>query len=101
MPPQLQRALLNSAPVNPDDPVLLPLPHHVMINHMYFLSRPEDPKENVEVLGTTHRFRSKFVTTVLYKPKNDTATHAPSSPSLSSSIGSPGQRFVRYDGVRR
>jgi len=76
LPPHLLRALLNTAPVSEHDPVLLPLPHHVMINHAYYLSRPtEDTNPNVEVVGATQRYRTKFVTTVMYRhspPCNDT-----------------------------
>ncbi len=69
MPPHLYRALLNSAPISREDPVLLPLPHHVMINHTYILSRPKnDDMQSVEVLGATHRYKTKFVTTVMYRP---------------------------------
>jgi len=72
LPPHLMRALLNTAPVSKDDPVLLPLPHHVMIDHCYFLSRPGVPDEqtmkDVRVVGMTHRYRAKFVTTVFYVP---------------------------------
>jgi len=67
LPPHLLRALLNTAPVSEHDPVLLPLPHHVMINHAYYLTRPEDEKDRVEVIGSTQRYRTKFVTTVIYK----------------------------------
>eukprot|EP00026_Physarum_polycephalum_P006375 Phypoly_transcript_06417.p1 GENE.Phypoly_transcript_06417~~Phypoly_transcript_06417.p1 ORF type:complete len:284 (+),score=58.28 Phypoly_transcript_06417:79-930(+) len=62
LPPHLQRALLNIAP-STVDPTILPLPHHVMLNHFYSLER-----DNVTILGVTHRYRNKFVTTVLYKP---------------------------------
>lgn len=58
---------MNTAPVSDQDPVLLPLPHHVMINHAYYLTRPEDEKDKVEVIGSTQRYRTKFVTTVIYK----------------------------------
>ena len=68
LPPHLLRALLNTAPVSEQDPVLLPLPHHVMINHAYYLSRPEgEAVDNVQVIGATQRYRTKFVTTVLYQ----------------------------------
>jgi 5'-AMP-activated protein kinase regulatory beta subunit len=63
LPPHLQRALLNTTPPS-DDPSLLPLPHHVMLNHLYILPKAED----ITILGVTHRYRTKFVTTVLYKP---------------------------------
>lgn len=65
LPPHLQRALLNTAPPSDEDPSLLPLPHHVMLNHLYILPKEGD---DVTILGVTHRYRTKFVTTVLYKP---------------------------------
>eukprot|EP01132_Coremiostelium_polycephalum_P001136 gene1136-1442_t len=63
LPPHLRRALLNTQP-STEDPTLLPLPHHVMLNHLYSLPR----KDKVTILGVTHRYKTKFVTTVLYKP---------------------------------
>jgi len=65
LPPHLQRALLNTTPPSDEDPSLLPLPHHVMLNHLYILPKEDD---DVTILGVTHRYRTKFVTTVLYKP---------------------------------
>ncbi|VDP09261.1 unnamed protein product [Soboliphyme baturini] len=46
------------------DPNLLPEPNHVMLNHLYALSI----KDGVMVLSATHRYRKKYVTTLLYKP---------------------------------
>ncbi|WAR19189.1 AAKB2-like protein [Mya arenaria] len=46
------------------EPTLLPEPNHVMLNHLYALSI----KDGVMVLSATHRFRKKYVTTLLYKP---------------------------------
>ncbi|KYQ93611.1 putative glycoside hydrolase [Tieghemostelium lacteum] len=66
LPPHLRRALLNTQP-STEDPTLLPLPHHVMLNHLYSLPR----KDKVTILGVTHRYKTKFVTTVLYKPENE------------------------------
>ncbi len=63
LPPHLLQVTLNSNPIG-NDPAQLPEPNHVLLNHLYALS----VKENVMVLGATHRFRKKFVTTVLYKP---------------------------------
>jgi len=63
LPPHLRRALLNTTP-STEDPTLLPLPHHVMLNHLYSLPR----KDNVTIFGVTHRYKTKFVTTVIYKP---------------------------------
>ncbi|XP_032899519.1 5'-AMP-activated protein kinase subunit beta-1 [Amblyraja radiata] len=46
------------------DPALLPEPNHVMLNHLYALSI----KDGVMVLSATHRYKKKYVTTLLYKP---------------------------------
>ena len=77
LPPHLQRALLNSNN-STDNPNLLPIPHHVMLNHLYLnsfiLSYPPQKdsqireEEKIQILGVTSRFKSKFVTTVLYQP---------------------------------
>eukprot|EP00127_Corallochytrium_limacisporum_P000434 Clim_evm10s12 gene=Clim_evmTU10s12 len=64
LPPHLLQVILNSDPVTPEDPTLLPVPNHVMLNHLYALS----VKDGVMVLGVTHRYRKKYVTTVFYKP---------------------------------
>ncbi len=64
LPPQLVHVILNKeTPLN-CEPTLLPIPHHVMVNHMYALSI----KDQVMALSTTTRFRKKYVTTILYKP---------------------------------
>ncbi|XP_022755606.1 SNF1-related protein kinase regulatory subunit beta-3-like [Durio zibethinus] len=44
----------------------LPMPGNVILNHLYIEKR-EAPR-SVVALGFTHRFRSKYVTVVLYKP---------------------------------
>eukprot|EP00730_Choanoeca_flexa_P001667 TRINITY_DN10736_c0_g4_i1.p1 TRINITY_DN10736_c0_g4~~TRINITY_DN10736_c0_g4_i1.p1 ORF type:complete len:303 (+),score=64.92 TRINITY_DN10736_c0_g4_i1:120-1028(+) len=63
LPPQLLQCQLNADPPNAD-PTQLPAPNHVMLNHLYALSI----KDNVIVMGASHRYRQKFVTTVIYKP---------------------------------
>lgn len=63
LPPHLLRALLNTAFLDNEDPLLLPLPHHVMLNHLYTLRR----RDGELITGVTHRYKSKFVTAVLYK----------------------------------
>jgi 5'-AMP-activated protein kinase regulatory beta subunit len=68
LPAHLERALLNSQPVA-DDPSMLPLPHHVMLNHLY--SRPS--LYNTYILGLTVRHRENFVTVVIYKPTEHTS----------------------------
>ncbi|KAJ0963621.1 hypothetical protein J5N97_028743 [Dioscorea zingiberensis] len=65
VPPHLQHPLL-SFPANRDASNSLPLPHNSTLNHLYLENR-ENPR-SVVALGITHRFRSKFVTVVLYKP---------------------------------
>jgi len=78
LPAHLERALLNSQPIA-DDPSMLPLPHHVMLNHLY--SRPS--MYNTYILGLTVRYRDNFVTIVQYKPTETTTSS--SSPSTTSS----------------
>lgn len=65
VPPHLHLTLLN-VPQMMEASGTLPRPQHVILNHLYV----EKGKTNrsVLVLGTTNRFRSKYVTTVLYKP---------------------------------
>ncbi|XWS53319.1 hypothetical protein CRYUN_Cryun11dG0146600 [Craigia yunnanensis] len=64
VPPHLQRTLLNyPTSMNASN---LPLPENVILNHLYIENR-EAPR-SVVALGFTHRFRSKYVTVVLYKP---------------------------------
>eukprot|EP01129_Flabellula_baltica_P009984 TRINITY_DN4167_c0_g1_i2.p1 TRINITY_DN4167_c0_g1~~TRINITY_DN4167_c0_g1_i2.p1 ORF type:complete len:231 (+),score=46.06 TRINITY_DN4167_c0_g1_i2:79-771(+) len=65
LPTHLETALLNCKPIA-DDLDRLPLPHHVMLNHLY--SRPPPQKQEVIVLGLTARYREKYVTTVYYTP---------------------------------
>ncbi|KAL6195810.1 hypothetical protein ACLB2K_031428 [Fragaria x ananassa] len=65
VPPHLQQTLL-SYPASGDATGTLPLPPNVTLNHLYIENR-ESPR-SVVALGFTHRFRSKFVTVVLYKP---------------------------------
>jgi 5'-AMP-activated protein kinase regulatory beta subunit len=59
----LQVILNKDTPVQ-CDPNVLPEPNHVMLNHLYALSI----KDGVMVLSATHRYRKKYVTTLLYKP---------------------------------
>lgn len=64
LPPQLLQVILNKETSAHCEPSLLPEPNHVMLNHLYALSI----KDGVMVLSATHRFRKKYVTTLLYKP---------------------------------
>ncbi|KAF9596148.1 hypothetical protein IFM89_007466 [Coptis chinensis] len=65
VPVQLQQTLL-SIPTGRDASGIVPPPQNVILNHLYIENR-ESPR-SVVALGITHRFRSKFVTVVLYKP---------------------------------
>ncbi|MQM00151.1 hypothetical protein Taro_032882 [Colocasia esculenta] len=65
VPPHLQHTLL-SYPASRDCSSSLPVPQNVILNHLYIENR-EAPR-SVVALGITHRFRSKYVTVVLYKP---------------------------------
>ncbi|XP_043698948.1 SNF1-related protein kinase regulatory subunit beta-3 [Telopea speciosissima] len=65
VPPHFQQTLL-SYPADRDTSGSLPVPQNVILNHLYIENR--DTPRSVVALGFTHRFRSKFVTVVLYKP---------------------------------
>ncbi|KAG8496217.1 hypothetical protein CXB51_009144 [Gossypium anomalum] len=65
VPPHLHHSLL-SYPTSMNTSGNLPLPENVILNHLYIENR-EAPR-SVVALGFTHRFRSKYVTVVLYKP---------------------------------
>jgi len=65
VPSHLQHAVLGFPPSR-DGFSSLPLPQNVTLNHLYIENR-ESPR-SVVALGITHRYRSKYVTVVLYKP---------------------------------
>eukprot|EP00762_Andalucia_godoyi_P003603 ANDGO_00686.mRNA.1 SNF1-related protein kinase regulatory subunit beta-2 len=74
LPPHLRYTPLNCEP-HPVDPVLLPMPQHVTLNHAYFSVVGDSA--DVLALGVTHRYRHKFSTVVLYKPLSNVAVSAP------------------------
>ena len=61
-PPHLHLTLLNM-PQIPDAPNLLPRPQHVVLNHIY--NDKIMTLAGTQVMGTTHRYRSKYVTVIL------------------------------------
>ncbi|GAB2285072.1 SNF1- protein kinase regulatory subunit beta-3 [Dionaea muscipula] len=65
VPLHLQHTLV-SCPASRDTAGTFPLPQSVVLNHLYIENR--DAPRSVVALGFTHRFHSKFVTVVLYKP---------------------------------
>jgi len=71
IPPHFSEILLNST-IKHADPYLLPAPQHVTVNHIYVKSSPLST--DVLVLGITQRYKTKFITTVFYKPKPDVPT---------------------------
>lgn len=66
MPQHLNLTLLN-VPQFVEAPATLPRPQHVILNHIY--EETHKSNENTHVLGMTYRYKSKYVTTVLYKSK--------------------------------
>ena len=65
MPPHLQLTLLNVPPAM-DATATLPRPQHVILNHLY--CQRTSQSINAMVVGTTHRYKSKYITSVMYKP---------------------------------
>ncbi|CAL9077531.1 unnamed protein product, partial [Musa acuminata var. zebrina] len=65
VPPHLHHTSLNYSH-SQDDPGSLIAPQNVILNHLYIEN--QDGPSSVVALGITHRFRSKYVTVVLYKP---------------------------------
>jgi hypothetical protein len=68
----------------------LPLPHHVMLNHLYARSVTPD----VRVLGLSVRYKEKFVTVVFYTPTRDTPETA--TDSETDDINSTLSKGVEY-----
>lgn len=64
VPPQLRHPVLGY-PQTRDASENLPPPLNVLLNHLYIENR-EAPR-SVVAFGFTHRFRSKYVSVVLYK----------------------------------
>lgn len=69
LPAHLRHIVLNKPP-SALDPSLLPVPHHVVLNHLYCTAI----KDGMMVLGITQRYRRKFVTTVFYSVEGSLST---------------------------
>ncbi|KAL9684338.1 hypothetical protein QQ045_021774 [Rhodiola kirilowii] len=66
VPPNLQMTVLNAPSLQTDIiPPPISQPQHVVLNHLYMQKGKSSP--SVVALGSTHRFRAKYVTVVLYK----------------------------------
>ncbi|PHT46519.1 SNF1-related protein kinase regulatory subunit beta-3 [Capsicum baccatum] len=66
VPTHLHHTVLNHYCESRDQSAELPSPQHVVLNHLYLDNR--QVPGSVIAVGATHRFRSKYVTVVLYKP---------------------------------
>lgn len=64
LPPQLHSPVLSSE--NCDEIDSSSKPQHVVLNHVFIEKGLSS--QSVVALGLTHRFQSKYVTVVLYKP---------------------------------
>jgi 5'-AMP-activated protein kinase regulatory beta subunit len=61
LPPHLRHIILNKH-VPSADPLALPIPQHVSLNHLYCTAI----KDGMMVLGATQRYKDKFFTVVFY-----------------------------------
>ncbi|XP_052186383.1 SNF1-related protein kinase regulatory subunit beta-1-like [Diospyros lotus] len=64
VPPQLHLTILGTP--NSDEAASSSKPQHVVLNHLFI--EKGWASQSVVALGLTHRFQSKYVTVVLYKP---------------------------------
>ncbi|RIA96007.1 Carbohydrate-Binding Module Family 48 protein [Glomus cerebriforme] len=64
LPPHLEKVILNSSIVSKEDNSVLPVPNHVVLNHLYACSI----RDGVMAVAGTTRYRKKYITTVYYKP---------------------------------
>ncbi|KAI9072811.1 hypothetical protein K1719_045214 [Acacia pycnantha] len=67
VPSQLHLSVLNKENLMESSPTD-PKPQHVMLNHVF--THENSASQSVVALGLTHRFHSKYVTVVLYKPQS-------------------------------
>jgi 5'-AMP-activated protein kinase regulatory beta subunit len=61
LPPHLRHIILNKF-TGSADPLALPVPQHVSLNHLYCTAI----KDGIMVLGATQRYKEKYQTTVFY-----------------------------------
>jgi 5'-AMP-activated protein kinase regulatory beta subunit len=61
LPPHLRHIILNKFTPS-TDPLALPVPQHVSLNHLYCTAI----KDGIMVLGATQRYKEKFFTVVFY-----------------------------------
>lgn len=64
VPPQVHLTVLGTQ--NPEEEAVAANPQHVVLNHLFI--EKGWASQSLVALGLSHRFQSKFVTVVLYKP---------------------------------
>jgi len=64
LPPQLQISLLN-APMDALDPAIMPVPQHVVLNHLHVAK-----KNQMLGFATAHRYRKKYFTVLMFTKSN-------------------------------
>ncbi|KAK9449136.1 5'-AMP-activated protein kinase beta subunit, interation domain-containing protein [Limtongia smithiae] len=64
LPPHLETVILNTNSTEKDDSSVLPIPNHVVLNHLATTSI----KHNVLAVASVSRFSRKYVTQILYAP---------------------------------
>lgn len=64
LPPHLETVILNTNWTEKDDSSVLPIPNHVVLNHLATTSI----KHNVLAVASVSRYSRKYVTQVLYAP---------------------------------
>ncbi|KAF2659077.1 carbohydrate-binding module family 48 protein [Lophiostoma macrostomum CBS 122681] len=67
LPMFLSKSILNGTTPMKDDSSVLILPNHTVLNHLATSSI----KDNILATSATTRYKQKFLTTIMYKPKND------------------------------
>lgn len=74
-PPQLHLTLMNVPPLS-DAPNILPRPQHVVLNHIYSDRQRSGGRGGALIMGITHRYRSKYISLVMYAPAPGGASQA-------------------------
>ena len=95
MPPHLYQSQVVLNHTSSQDPTWLPIPQHVLINHLYVL---DGTQSDLVVTGITQRFKPnkqtrithKFVTTVYYVPRQQ-FTNATAMPFTNHTQSTPNQ----------
>jgi hypothetical protein len=64
LPPHLESVILNSDAKEKDNNSVLPIPNHVVLNHLATTSI----KHNVLAVASVSRYSRKYVTQILYAP---------------------------------